>query len=276
MQWHFHKINLFCILALTVILLGGQPAFSQDVSSIRQLPQSKESEKKLVESIVRVEKEQEKAPLWIKPQLAFPREKQPLTDRTYQQANQLTSSPSNYQPFTESEKLKYAFRKAFLRPSPYIFNAVSATVTQLHEVDEPQKDTGDKFADGLTRYAIKFATGSTRTMFVSGIYPAIFHQEPRYQPSGKEGFKARLLYAASRVFVTQSDQGDLQPNISRLGGSLTASALSNIWERNSINHDRIGVGPTLGRFGRMIGFDVLSFVVLHEFGPDIKKKVFKK
>ena len=88
-------------------------------------------------------------------------------------------------------------------------------------------------------------------------------------------FKSRLLYAASRVFVAESDEGNLQPNISRLGGNLTASALSNIWERNTPGRDRIGVGPTFGRFTRMIGFDVLGFVMA-EFGPDIKRKLLKK
>ena len=113
-------------------------------------------------------------------------------------------------------------------------------------------------------------------MFVSGVYPAIFHQEPRYQPSGKQGFKSRLLYAVSQVFVTENDHGDLQPNISRLGGDLTASALANIWERNALHHDRIGVGPTFRRFGSMVGFDVINFIVLREFGPDIKRKLLKK
>ncbi|HWQ32760.1 MAG TPA: hypothetical protein VNQ79_07890 [Blastocatellia bacterium] len=171
------------------------------------------------------------------------------------------------------EKIRYGLKRTFLRPQPYLLAGLSATIIQLGERDQPQKDTGDKFADGLSRYAIAFATSSTRTFLISGLYPAIFHEDPRYKPSGRRGFAARALYAATRVFITEDDSGHLRPNYSRLGGSLTASALANFWERNTPGHERIGTAPTFRRFGRMIGFDVLQFIVLKEFGPDIKRKI---
>jgi len=144
---------------------------------------------------------------------------------------------------TPKEKLKYGLERAFLSPGGYAFTGVSTVITQFREEDQPHKDAGDKLADGLSRCAIKFGTRTTRSLLTSGVYPIIFNEDPRYKPSHKQDFRSRLLYAASRVFVTEDRSGGLQPNISRLGGALTASALANIWERSTPGHDRIGVGP---------------------------------
>lgn len=186
------------------------------------------------------------------------------------------SSTSNATRLTAKEKLAFAFKRSFLSPAPYASTAFGATVTQLGEKYSTHKDFEDKFADGLSRYAINFATSSTRRMFVMGIYPIVFKQDPRYKPSGKSSFKSRALYAASRVFVTTDSNGKLQPNYSQIAGNLTASSLANIWERNTFSHERIGVVPTFRRFQNMMILDVVSFIVLREFGPDIKKKIWRK
>ncbi len=184
-----------------------------------------------------------------------------------------TSAPP---PWTASHKIKYGMKQAFFRPGAYIFPGLATTFIQLREHEQPHKETGDKVADTLSRYAIQFGTRSTKTLLASGLYPSLFGQDPRYQPFPQRGFGARVWYATSRVFVAKGRNGQSQFNISRIGGSLTASALANLWERNTPGRDRIGVGPTFRRFGIMVGFDVLSFVVIKEFGPDIKKFVFRK
>ena len=189
---------------------------------------------------------------------------------------QVSGSSAPVSVMTAGDKIRYGLKRTFLRPQPYLFAAFKATYTQLREEKQPQKDTGDKVADGFSRLAISLATSSTRTFLVSGLYPVIFREDPRYHPSGKKGFGARAWYAASRVFVTEDNSGHLRPNYSRLGGSLTASALANIWEQNTPEHQRIGVKPTFTRLSSMIGFDVLQFIFLKEFGPDIKRKIFGK
>lgn len=173
-------------------------------------------------------------------------------------------------PLSAPEKIKHGFRSAFLSPQAYITPAFSATITQLREEEQPQKDSGDKAADWLSRYAINFGTRSTKTLLGSGLYPALFKQDPRYMPSGKHGFGPRALYAASRVFVTRGDNGRAQFNASRIAGNLSAAALANIWERSTPGHDRIGVNATFGRFYRGLAFDALSLIVFKEFWPDIR------
>ncbi len=143
-------------------------------------------------------------------------------------------------PLTPGQKMERAFKRAFLSPMPYASAAFSATITQIGEDDLPHKTTGDKVADGLSRMAINFGRSATRTIFAGGIYASLFRQDPRYDRSQGKGIGGKVLHAVSRVFVTRDDDWNIEPNYSRFAGSLTASALSNAWERSTPGHDRIG------------------------------------
>ena len=115
-------------------------------------------------------------------------------------------------PLTGEEKIKRAFRRAFLSPAPYAITAFGATLTQLGEDELPDKDFEDEFGDWASRFARSFATRTTRTVFASGFYPALFKQDPRYDRSQKKGFLRRTGHAVSRVFVTRDDDGNVEPN----------------------------------------------------------------
>jgi hypothetical protein len=158
-----------------------------------------------------------------------------------------------------------------LRPTPYLLSALDGGITQWREHRPPNKTTGDNLADWGSRSARDFATGSTSTLFAQGFYPALFKQEPRYEHSTQKGFARRALHAASRVFVTRGDGGRLEPNYSLFAGEMTASALANIWERNTPGFTRVGTGATIRLFTSLIVTDMLTNVVFKEFGSDIKK-----
>ncbi|HEX8071081.1 MAG TPA: hypothetical protein VF546_14085 [Pyrinomonadaceae bacterium] len=176
-------------------------------------------------------------------------------------------------PLTPRQKMKRAARSAFLSPVPYAFAATGALITEARERDQPHKDSGDRFADGLSRFAINFATRSTGTMFSSGIYPVLFKQETRYSRSARSGFGPRVLHAARHTFVTYHDGWREESNYSRLAGNLTAAALANIWERDTPGRRRVGVGPTFRRFGYSLVFGMASDIVFKEFWPDIKQNL---
>ena len=177
-------------------------------------------------------------------------------------------------PLTARQKMRRAFKSAFLTPTAYIFPAVSAAITEATEDDLPHKETDDRVADGLSRFAIKFGRRGTRTLLSSGVYASLFRQDPRYYRSTQKNPAARALHAVSRVFVTNSDDGKLQPNYSRLAGSLSASAISNLWEQSTPGRDRIGVDATFRRFSSSL-INGAVFNTLNEFLPDIIK-IFKK
>ena len=170
---------------------------------------------------------------------------------------------------TAGQKVRRAFRGALLNPVPYAASAFSAGITQLSEDRLPHKDNGDEVADWGSRTARVFATRTTSTIFIRGIYPALFKQDPRYEPSRSKKLGPRVAHAIGRVFVTRDDDGNLEPNYSRFAGAMTASALANVWERSTPGHDRIGADATMVRFGRSFLSAAIGNVVLREFGPDI-------
>ena len=180
-----------------------------------------------------------------------------------------------FTPLTPEGKMKRAFRRAFLSPEGYFRSAVAATLTEWGEDDLPHKTTEDRLADGLSRFAIKFSTRATRTLLGSGVYPVLFKQDPRYERSRSKNVGRRALHAMSRVFVARGDDGRLQPNYSRWAGSLSASALSNLWEQSTPGHDRIGVDATFRRFGQSFITDAWQTAVFSEFLPDIIR-IFKR
>lgn len=177
-------------------------------------------------------------------------------------------------PLTAGEKISRSFRHAFLSPTPYLVSALTAGYTEWREDKPPNKTTDDEFADWGSRTARNFATMSTKSIFAYGFYPAMLHQDPRYEPSQSKRFGRRVAHATSRVFVTRGDDGRLEANYSLLAGDMTASALANVWERSTPEHDRIGTDATFGRFGWMLLDDAINNIIFREFGPDIKK-IFK-
>jgi hypothetical protein len=180
------------------------------------------------------------------------------------------TSALSYTPLTSDQKMRRAFKSAFLTPQAYALPFVSAVITEWGEDDLPHKETDDRIADGLSRFAIKFGRRATNNLLGGGVYASLFRQDPRYErPEGK-GVGGRVAHAVSRVFVTRGDNGKLQPNYSRFAGQLSSSALSNFWEQSTPGHDRIGTDATFRRFGTSFITGAL-FNVIKEFAPDIKK-----
>jgi len=260
---HSKIVRLLCLLpvAILAVLILSTQSFSQETSLpylVKSLPNQGQPKPEIAEA-----------------QTSF-RNSAGLSDWTQVATTPNTNAGDNRTVLTGKQKMKLGFRHAFWSPGTYIETFISAGITEAREHDEPNKTTQDRVADGFSRWAIKFGNSASRSLLVTGALPAVLHEDPRYHPSGRTGFTARSKYAISRVFIAEKDDGSLEPNYSRFVGSLAASGLANIWEHNTPDHTRIGVGPTFNRFGWGIGFDVVQFVVLKEFGPDIKKKLFHR
>ncbi|HEY0100671.1 MAG TPA: hypothetical protein VGB76_17120 [Pyrinomonadaceae bacterium] len=179
------------------------------------------------------------------------------------------AATATYTPLTSNQKMRRAFRSAFLTPQAYALPFASAVLTEWGEEDLPHKDTDDRVADGLSRFAIKFGRRSTTVLLSNGVYASLFKQDPRYERADRtRGVAARALHAASRVFITRGDNGRHQPNYSRFAGQLSGSALSNLWEQSTPGRDRIGTDATFRRFGMSFVTGALSNVI-REFLPGI-------
>ena len=205
--------------------------------------------------------------------------------------DQQNTTPTNTQarpatvPLSARQKLAYGAQKAFLNPWAYFGPGLDAYFTERRDVKAPVKTGGDKFADGASRYVRSFATNSTAAVLGSGVYPALFKQDPRYHVSGKHGFMPRALYAASRTVITLGDNGKTQVNFSGLSGNLTSAGLANIYERDLVKardlnghalsfRRRVGVGPTFVNFGITTATDAATNIAFNEF--DVLGKLLKR
>ena len=79
------------------------------------------------------------------------------------------------------------------------------------------------------RYAALYATLLTHTMINQAVLPSLLRQDPRYFYRGTGSRGSRIRYALSRAILRKGDNGRWQPDYSRMLGSVTSAALSNLY-----------------------------------------------
>ncbi|HMG33591.1 MAG TPA: hypothetical protein VKM94_06620 [Blastocatellia bacterium] len=165
-------------------------------------------------------------------------------------------------PMTAGEKFGSWFHSSFLTPGAYVGAVFRGLVKELGDDDDFKEDTvGNYFADSMTRAARSFAFSATSGFFEKAMFATILRQDPRYHRSGYTSAKQKLMYAVTRVLVTQGDRcGCHQINASFLLGGAAASGIADFWERS----ERTGPVHTVKRWGSHIAFTALGNV-LKEF-----------
>lgn len=172
------------------------------------------------------------------------------------------STVASTAPMTAGEKFEYWFHSRFLSPGAYGSAVITGMWKEGLENDDFKEDTvGNFFADSMTRAARSYAFGTTAGFFEKAVLASLFRQDPRYHRSGKTGAGGKLVYAVTRVFVTQGDRcGCHQFNASFLVGGAAAAGVANLWERR----ERTGPIHTLNRYTNHIWITAL-FNVVKEF-----------
>lgn len=163
---------------------------------------------------------------------------------------------------TKRQKLDHWVRRSY---SPYTLAGVTfdATWAQMWG-DWPQYGGG--MQGWGKRFGATLADTETRTFFGQFLFPVIFHQDPRYFPSHKQGLIPRAWYAGTRVLITRRDGDGTTFNTSEFAAVLATAAVQNAYYPS---RDK-GFTETMGRFVGGVGSDVTSNL-LREFWPDIKK-----
>lgn len=175
---------------------------------------------------------------------------------------QKSSSVISTAPMSVGEKFEAWFRSRFLSPGAYGNAVFNGLFKELQDNDDFQEDTvSNYFADSMTRAARSFTQSATNAFYEKALFASLFRQDPRYHRSNKKTPVAKLIYAATRVFITQGDRcGCHQVNASFLLGGAAGALTANLWERR----ERTGPFHTARRYYNHIGMTAL-FNVVREF-----------
>jgi hypothetical protein len=136
-----------------------------------------------------------------------------------------TSYIWNAAPLTVGLKFRLAVR-SMLDPVVFLTTAAGAGIGQATNSSAAY---GQGAAGYAKRYGAGYADEVSNRLFSGAIYPSLFHQDPRFFYQGSGSKRSRALYAITRVFVTRGDNGNEQPDYSRILGAFTAGALNNAY-----------------------------------------------
>lgn len=175
------------------------------------------------------------------------------------------SADTKLPPMSVKDKFVLAGRNSF-DYSSFLLAAVQAGFA-MNSKSYPE------FHQGVVGYGRYYwhtlADTADENFMVSGMFPAVFHQDPRYYTLGHGGFGHRALYASTRIFETRSDNGNMMPNFGEIVGAGAAAGVSSLYY------------PTHYRTWTKVGQKWLTSVVIDganftfkEFWPDINHKIF--
>ncbi len=158
---------------------------------------------------------------------------------------------------------KFGLVKHYFDPFTFVFTSITAGIEQ---------GTNEKAGYGqgamgyAKRYGADFTDGFTNELFVTGVFPTLMHEDPRYYRLGRGSALKRTAYALSRILITHGDSGAARFNSSEFLGNITSGALSMTYYPQSER----SVSGVFTRMSVEIGYDSL-FNVLKEFYPDLKR-----
>ncbi len=167
-------------------------------------------------------------------------------------------------PLTSGQKFKLAVQ--YLNPYTFAFVAAEAGVNQARNSPKEYGQGAEGFGK---RYGAGFADGLTAGILITGVYPSLLRQDPRYYRLGEGNSSHRTGYALTRILVTRQDSGRKVLNFSEILGSFSSSALAVTYYPKSQRN----FSDVAERAGIQFAFDA-GFNVLKEFYPDIERKLF--
>jgi hypothetical protein len=173
----------------------------------------------------------------------------------------------NWKPLTPKQKFG-TFLTHTYSPSTFAAAGIDAIRDKL-QGDDREYERG---AGGLGQhYGIELGTSETDVFFERFLFPTLLRQDPRYFRNPDLPFFRRALYSMSRVVNTRTDNGHATFNASKILGGAASQALADLYVPGQAQ----GMGPIRDR----VAFDLLrdaGFNLLHEFWPDIRRKLFHR
>jgi hypothetical protein len=166
----------------------------------------------------------------------------------------------NAPPLGPKQKLSLSFR-SIIDPVSFLTTGGTAGVQQY-------RNTFSGYGGGIEgygkRYAANLADNVTGVLLSRGVYPSIFHQDPRYFYKGRGSIHSRILYAISAAVMARGDDGRWKPNYSHLLGNFSAAGISNLYY------------PTSDRGASLVLFNGLVATASTAFSNILREFVFKR
>ncbi len=136
-----------------------------------------------------------------------------------------TSYVPNPAPLTPKLKMKLTLRTI---RDPFIFG-VAAAVAGMEQEQNIYPGYGTGWSGYGKRFGASYADSNISRIFGEGIYPVLFHQDPRYFYKGTGSFGSRLWYSLRSAVVSKGDNGHWQPGYAAVLGDFTAAGISNLY-----------------------------------------------
>ncbi|HEV2400900.1 MAG TPA: carboxypeptidase-like regulatory domain-containing protein [Candidatus Sulfotelmatobacter sp.] len=131
----------------------------------------------------------------------------------------------NAPPMLAKQKIQLGLRSVL---DPVSFLSV-AGIAGAEQYENIFPSYGSGFEGYGKRFSAALANHVSSTMLGRAVFPAIFHQDPRYFYKGKGSIGSRTLYAISSAVIARGDDGRWKPNYSRVLGNFSAAAISNLY-----------------------------------------------
>jgi hypothetical protein len=171
-------------------------------------------------------------------------------------------------PLTTGQKFKVVAKGSF----DYVQFAWYGFLAGISQAEDSEDGFGQGAAGYGKRYGAYWADGTIENFLTGAILPTVFRQDPRYFQSGQGGFWKRTDYSVSRIFVTRTDSGHNQFNVSEILGSAMAAGISTYSYHPRADRK---LGNAASVWGSQVGYDTITLVV-KEFWPDIRRKMKKQ
>jgi hypothetical protein len=131
----------------------------------------------------------------------------------------------NAPPMESKQKFELAFRAV---TDPMAFVGAGA-LASFQQGTNSYAGYGQGVKGYSKRFGAAYANDVSGRMLSSAVFPALFHQDPRYFYMGSGSFIHRASYAIAGAVICRGDNGRWQPNYSHVFGSFGAGALSNLY-----------------------------------------------
>ncbi|MFL6301259.1 MAG: carboxypeptidase-like regulatory domain-containing protein [Terriglobales bacterium] len=170
-------------------------------------------------------------------------------------------------PMNSKQKFQLAWKQS-IDPGSFVLAGALAGVEQWQNYYSGYGQGAEGYAK---RFGASYADSVTSTFFGSGIFPALFKQDPRYFYRGTGSKRSRFMHAVASAVIARGDNKRLQPNYSGMLGALAASGLSNTYypknERGvglTFENAAVGIGTTAA-------INVLQEFVVRKLTPNASK-----